>query len=64
MHNDVRDCYGRLIGFRCRQCGYVKDRMWGTTCNDCRASNEQNEKLIEEIRSLKVVISELKTKAE
>ena len=40
MNNEVRDGFGRLIGFRCWQCDEIKTKMWGEICNSCRAQNE------------------------
>jgi hypothetical protein len=40
MNNEVRDGFGRLIGFRCWQCDEIKTKMWGEICNACRAQTE------------------------
>lgn len=37
MNNEVRDCWGTLIGYRCSVCDGVFPKMWGTVCNKCRS---------------------------
>ena len=34
--NTIRDQLGRIVGFQCSVCGAVKNKMWGTICNECR----------------------------
>jgi len=47
-------------GFRCRQCGGIFDMMWGTTCNGCRKTNEDNEKLLKEVKLLREELAKQK----
>ena len=42
-----------LIGFRCSRCGEVFSQMWGTVCNGCRKTSDENAALRKEIRELK-----------
>ena len=58
--NAVRDWQGKIIGFRCFECGSVSGSMWGTVCNSCRAKHDEAESLRNEIRLLRNEISKLK----
>lgn len=53
INNSIRNWQGNTVGFKCSQCGGIYQSMWGDVCNGCRKSNENNEKLIAEIRDLK-----------
>ena len=59
MNNDVRNYRGEVIGFRCFQCGEVKDRMWGTTCNACRSKADDAAKLRADIAKLTETVAKL-----
>lgn len=59
MNNSVRNSSGHIIGFRCSQCSEIKDKMWGTTCNPCRDSNEQSKMLRAEIAQLNAALSQI-----
>lgn len=64
FNNSVRNWQGQIIGFRCFECGQVKGQMWGNTCNECRAKQEEAEKLRHEIRKLTEQIRIQNEKAE
>jgi hypothetical protein len=49
-------------GFRCYQCGGIFQSMWGKTCNGCRKKNEDNEKLINEVKLLRLQLAKRLTK--
>ena len=53
MNNDVKNYKGKVIGFRCSQCGEIKDRMWGTICNSCRSKEDLKAKIDELTNLLK-----------
>lgn len=59
MNNAVYDANG-LLGFRCFNCGHVKDRMWGTVCNSCRAETNRHSELIKEIKRLRKALAKKK----
>ncbi len=59
-NNSVTDGWGKVIGYRCLQCGDVVQSMWGTTCNSCRKDNDKHEELIKEIQDLKKQLLEKK----
>lgn len=49
FNNDVRDGHGRLVGFRCFECGGVFDRMWGNTCNGCSEKERRHQELLAQL---------------
>lgn len=49
--NTVYSSRGGIIGFRCYECGLVKDRMWGDTCNECREKERRHKELIAAIEA-------------
>jgi len=59
MNNEVKNWQGKVIGFKCFQCGNVYDQMWDTTCNSCRNRNDENSKLRSEISKLTDAINKL-----
>ena len=62
MNNGVY--YGdKCVGYRCFTCGDVRQSMWGTTCNSCRAKAEDGEKLRAEIRKLTETVAKLKAES-
>lgn len=50
MSNEVRDWRGRIIGYRCWECGNVELSMWGDTCNACREKERRHQELIAAIK--------------
>ena len=60
MNNAVRDWRGNIIGYRCWECGEIKQSMWGTTCNSCRNKHEEASKLRDEIAELRKAVEGLK----
>ena len=60
MNNAVTNWQGKIIGYRCFECGAVVNSMWGTTCNSCRSKHEEAEKTRNEIRLLREEIAKLK----
>lgn len=53
MNNTVITNTGVVAGYRCSQCGDVKEKMWGNTCNSCRDVNAKHAELLAEIKDLK-----------
>lgn len=47
-----------LIGFRCFRCGSIYQSGWGTICNQCRNSDDENNKLRSEIARLSKALEE------
>ncbi len=46
VNNEVRNAYGKIIGFRCFVCSKVAPSMWGDTCNECRENERRHEELV------------------
>lgn len=42
----VYDQGGKIIGFRCSECGHVKDSMFGDICNGCRAAERRHQEML------------------
>ncbi len=59
--NTVRDWTGKVIGFRCFECGKISNAMWVNTCNQCRAKHDEAEKLRNEIRLLREEVAKIKS---
>lgn len=46
MNNEVRNGWGRLVGFRCFECGGIFEKMWGEVCNGCRETERRHREMI------------------
>jgi hypothetical protein len=57
--NIIRNLNGKIIGFKCFECGKIVQSMWGDICNSCRARQERHNELIKENRKLAEEIKEL-----
>ena len=53
---------GKCVGYRCFTCGDIRQSMWGTKCNVCRAKSDDADKLRVEIRRLTESLEQLKNK--
>ena len=53
MNNTVLTNTGVVAGYRCSQCGDVKEIMGGNMCNLCRDINAKHAELLAEIKDLK-----------
>jgi len=42
----VKDWRGNVIGYRCIDCGAVRQQMWGNVCNECREKERRHRELI------------------
>ena len=51
INNDVKNWQGKLVGFRCTNCGDIYDSGWGNTCNKCRTEERRHKELIEAMKS-------------
>jgi predicted nucleic acid-binding Zn-ribbon protein len=47
----VKDWRGRIIGYRCIDCGGVFSSMWDNICNGCRESERRHQELVAAIRT-------------
>lgn len=47
----VRDWRGRVIGYRCIDCGGVFPSMWGNVCNKCREDERRHRELVAAIKA-------------
>ena len=50
IDNSVYGLGGRLIGFRCLECGDIVSSMWGDTCNRCRNEERRHRELVEALK--------------
>jgi hypothetical protein len=46
----VKDWRGNVIGYRCINCGAIRQQMWGNVCNECRDKERRHQELIAAIR--------------
>ena len=53
--NEIRDAYGRVVGFQCQKCFGVFPSMWGLVCNRCRDEERRHKELVAAIREGKKV---------
>ena len=53
FNNSVYGKSGKVIGYRCSQCGRICKSMWGTRCNTCRKSNKDIEEVKDELRRIR-----------
>ena len=58
MNNAVYEM-GRIVGYRCFNCGSVCQSMWGETCNECRTKADENKKLLNEVIALRNEITKI-----
>lgn len=58
--NSIYDSNGRIVGFRCFECGEIANMMWGEICNSCRSKQEKHNEMIYEIKKLRQEINKLK----
>ena len=54
MNNSVKDGRGVVIGYRCHVCGEVKDKMWGTSCNECDIKAENHHQLLKALEDTRI----------
>ena len=40
FNNAIRDHHGQIIGYKCSVCEAIKNKMWGTVCNECQDRRE------------------------
>ena len=52
INNSVQNAYGRIIGFRCHECGGVFEAMWGEVCNGCREKERRHREVLEALRAM------------
>lgn len=59
MNNTVYNSTGKVIGFRCTQCGEIFQSMWGCTCNGCREANRKHNEYIRNMQEISATLSKL-----
>jgi hypothetical protein len=50
FNNAVKDGWGQTAGFRCFECGWVFQSMWGDICNGCRKKERRHQEMLDAIK--------------
>lgn len=53
FNNSVQNAYGKVIGYRCHECGEVFQSMWGCICNGCVAKERRHQEALEALEALR-----------
>ena len=55
MNNALRDSTGRVLGYRCSECGHSYQSMWGNICNGCREKERRHQESLAAMRGPQTV---------